>query len=165
MRHLIFILLFTLPLYAGASVTMSQPPTETTSTSSALSIERTDHKQGFLKHFMQKTIQKRAVKSLIRYRSDNGRGLCIAGFVIGLVVLVGAPVFIGLIYYYGIGFFILALLLSLTGLSMSIIGLIKARGWQGTRTIRILAIIGIVLNALIALPCLLLLRVIIPQGV
>jgi hypothetical protein len=159
MRYLIFVLLFSLPCAAGASVAVPISIAETAIARQAIPHGFAPKKQGFFERVTEKMLQKRLKKSRTLPYGNNGKRLCIAGFVIGLVVLLGSPLWAGLIYYYGIVFLILTFLLSLTGLCLSILGLLKARGWEGTRTLRILAIIGIVLNALIFLPSLLLLRI------
>ncbi len=151
MRHLIFTLLFTLPLYAGANVTMSHPLTENRSTPSVLSMEGADQKHGFLKRFVIKNGQKQIAKNLARFNTDNGRNLCIAGYTIGLLVTIFSILFFALTATYGLGFLIAYILVSLAGLYMSILGLKKARKHEKTRRIRNFAIAGIILNSLFSI--------------
>ena len=153
MRYLIFILFFSLPCTAGAAIVAPIYQGETAIAQQAIPEGFAAKKQRFFERIAKNILQKRLKKSSAQPYGDNGRVLCIAGFVIGLLVFIAGipPLSIGLLFTFGFAFLIPLLILSVTGLILSISGLKKAQGWERTKTIRRLAIAGIVMNGLVSL--------------
>ena len=110
---------------------------------------KTAAKSGFFERIAKKIIKNRLKKAIARSGDSDGKWLAIAGLASGLL---GALSFV---FFSYTGFF-LPLALGLAGLLLSIFGLIKAGSWQDTRLIRILAVTGIVISALVAIPALVL---------
>ncbi len=160
MRYLIFILFFSLPCTAGAAIAAPISQGETTIAKQAIPDGFAPKKQRFFERIAKNILQKRLKKSSAQPYGDNGRGRCIAGFVIGLVVFIASipPLSLYLLIFFGFPFLITLLILSVTGLVLSISGLKKAQGWERTKTIRRLAIAGIIMNGLVFLLGLLVLR-------
>lgn len=153
MRYLIFMLLIGLPFIGGATVAAPIQQGKTTIAKQAIPDGFAPKKQRFFERIAKNILQKRLKKSSAQPYGDNGRVLCIAGFVIGLLVFIASipPLSIGLLFTFGFAFLIPMLILSVTGLILSISGLKKAQGWERTKTIRRLAIAGIVMNGLVSL--------------
>ena len=103
--------------------------------------ERPAAKRGFFERVAEKTLYKRLKKAAGRSGDSDGKWFAISGLALGVLGIFSFA-FISYTAFY------LPLALSLGGLLLSILGLVKASGWQDARWIRILAITGIVINAI-----------------
>lgn len=106
------------------------------------------YKSTFLKRFITKALVKNLQKAKNRSYGNDDKGLCITGFAIGVTALLSSPVFVGLIFTFGFGYLALFVALCSAGLLLSILGLIRAKEWRQNRAVKILAIMGIVLNGI-----------------
>ena len=136
-----------MPVIGGTTAPVPSNPAETSGYPLTFSDKKPGVKHGFLKRIAEKMLKKRLKKAFGRSGDSDGKWLAISGLSLGLL---GALSFV-FISYTG---FYLPLALGLAGLALSIFGLIKARQWQDTGLIRVLAIVGIVLGALVVAPAL-----------
>ena len=145
MRNLFIVLLLSISHLAGAMVAAPVNNSETTNIQRAFTGEQTIGKQGPAKRLIHKMLQKRVLKRLSASQNSDGKWLSIFGFAIGVLGIL--PYLISL----EVGLFLAfpLALLGVIGLILSLFGLKKARRWDGVRTIKTLAIAGIVLNALL----------------
>ena len=139
--------LVTMPVIGNTTAPVPANPAETSVYPLTFSDKKPGVKHGFLKRIVEKMLIKRLKKAFGRSGDSDGKWLAISGLTLGLL---GALSFV-FISYTG---FYLPLALGLAGLALSIFGLIKARQWQDTGLIRVLAIVGIVLGALVVAPAL-----------
>lgn len=137
-KNLIFILLFSIPCSGHTALTM--PVSAYSSAPSAIPI--VVKKGGFLKQMTEKIWRRHFIKSLVRSNKSDGKGFTILGLLIcflGVLSWFFSPL-------YGL---LLSIPFGLAGLTLCIIGLIKASKWYNTRAIRYLAIAGIILNTVL----------------
>ena len=142
-KYLTFLLLY-MPDIAGATTQVPANSSEFDAPYFNGQVESTAVKRGFLERVAEKTLLKRlkkAEKTMGRSGDSDGKWLAISGFALGVLGIFSFA-FISYTAFY------LPLALSLGGLLLSILGLVKASGWQDTRWIRIFAITGIVINAI-----------------
>jgi hypothetical protein len=149
MRYFIFMLWICLPCTAGATAAPIGLG-ETAITHQSIPHGFAQKKQRFGERITRKILAKRLKKNSAQPYGADGKGLCIAGFVIGILLILACipPFFIAIVFNIG---FIPYLILGLTGLVLSILGWRKAEGWEQTRGIRRLAIAGIIINGLFSL--------------
>jgi hypothetical protein len=142
----IFLLLLA-PSFAEAMVSSAPNQQAGTVLTWTLTEKTPNEKHKLLDRVTKKLWQKRLNKTLFRHRDFDGKGLAVAGLVIGVIGLI--PYIIGL----EIGFFfsIPLALWGLIGLVFSIPAFILARGWDGNDTIKWIAISGMIINGLLVL--------------
>jgi VIT1/CCC1 family predicted Fe2+/Mn2+ transporter len=143
MRHFYIIFLLSLPVSAEAT-THTAPDSVFVSRSSFLE-KQGDEKRGFLKKFIEKRLIKRLKKVATRSGDGDGKWLSISGFAIGLLGILPWVFSSEVAAFVSFTFPVIGLM----GLLLSILGLIKARSWNGTGIIKGAAIAGIVLNGLL----------------
>ena len=136
-----------IPGIAGAVATMPASPASPTTSTFTVSSREPGVKHGFIERIAEKILKKRLKKAMERSGDSDGKWLAISGLTLGLLGVLS----FAFIFYTG---FYLPLALGLAGLLLSIFGLIKASSWQDTRLIRILAVTGIVISALVVAPAL-----------
>ena len=146
MRYLYIIFLLGLPL-STAATTLPVPDTAAVSQPSFL-VKQDSEKRGVLKNLIEKRLLKRltkAEKSPGKSSHGDGKWLTISGLVIGVLVV------LPWLILFDLGLFLsfpLAIL-SVIGLTLSILGLKKSQHGNGANAIKWLATIGIVFNALV----------------
>jgi VIT1/CCC1 family predicted Fe2+/Mn2+ transporter len=145
MRNFFIMLLLSISHLAGATVPAPANHCETTNIQFAFTGEQKIGKQRPAKRLIHKMLQKRMMKRLASSQGSDGKWLSILGLAIGLLGLL--PYLISL--EAGLFLAFPLALLGVIGFVLSLFGLLKARRWDGTRTIKGLAIAGIVVNALL----------------
>lgn len=148
MKNLLFIALsLAFPGFGLAACSVLNAPNYQGQFSSAISAERPD-KTGFFKQFraikaIKKPFNAAEKGTILRSEGSDGRVLAAISFFAGLSLVL-------FWLFYPILGFILSVPVGLIGIVLSIIALIKARSWRGTKRTRALAMIGLVINGLAA---------------
>jgi len=135
MRYFIFLLLFSLPSAAGASVAVPNSLEETQAIPQGFSPK----KQRFFERFAKNVLQKRIKKALGRSNGEAAKGLSIFGFVCSVM---------GIIFLFAGA--AAGLVLLSAGLILSIIGLALSSS-ATKKWVKGMAIAGIVLPVVVGL--------------
>jgi hypothetical protein len=136
MRYLLLLItLLAWPCTTWADVAQAQPTTAPTEAVEKLSFKKT----GFAQSIVAQKWAKRIARMAEKQKKSEGRGLAVAGLVLGLVTAGGwllSPL-VGLL---------ITLPLGIVGFILSLIGFRKSRAWHNVRTTRALAILGMIIN-------------------
>jgi hypothetical protein len=141
MRNILFIIsILVFPSVAWADLAQPKPiPLQTETIKKQLF-----KKAGLFKNLAGRKWAKRIARMAEKRKEGDGRGLAVAGLVLGLVTVGGwllSPL-IGLL---------ITLPLGIVGFILSLIGFRKSRSWQNVRTTRSLAILGLIINGALLL--------------
>ena len=140
-KRLLFYLLF-LPVVASASVPATSRFPENNYTNVVARNESRVKKDGFLKRWAKKRLQKRL--GMLLSRSDEGTGLGFALIGVGIGIILVA---LFIVFPY-VGFYAAAPG-GLVGLLFSIMGLRKANQWQNPGASKGWAKAGIIINSIV----------------